>query len=127
MGKARHPKPYVDAPAKQITVPWKRRVLAKLASNKEAKIRPWNIDQLRLEVDAKKGGLNKTFDLEREPPQLTSKYADQITELLKILPPLVETDEDDEDFVEDVLLLRTLTRGARRDLMALAKRTEKRS
>lgn len=124
MPGARHPKPYKEGPRRQITIPWKKRVEAKLAANKEAtpRIEPWNIEQLGRLVGAKKAGLNKTFDLKREPQQLTSKYADEICDILGIAPPLIEAESDTEDFIRDVQLLRRLTPEARRDLMLTAQR-----
>lgn len=117
MPGARHPKPYKDGPRGQITVPWKRRVLAKLDANKKSRVRPWNIEQLREILDAPKAGLNKL--LKPESDQLTSKYADEITSLLQVTPPLVEQETDDEDFVRDVLLLRRLTTQQRADVMRI--------
>lgn len=124
MPDARHPKPYKDGKA-QVTVPWKRRVLAKIAENKTAKHQPINIDQLALIVKASKGSLNKLLKLDHVPPQLTSAFADEITEVLGILPPVVEDDDDDPDFARDVLLLRSLDADARRDLMLTAGRMPK--
>lgn len=123
---ARHPKPYKDGKA-QVTVPWKRRVLAKLAENKKAKHRPANIDQLAEIVKASKGSLNKLLKIELQPPQLTSAFAEDITAILRILPPVLEEDDDDPDFAGDVLLLRSLDVGARRDLMLTAERMPKKT
>jgi len=125
MGKARHPVRYKEGPSKQITVPWKRRVLSKLAENKTNGKNPANVEQLRIIVKAKKGGLNKTLDLDLDPPRLTSKYADDITAELGIDPPLVETDEDDPGFWNDVRRLRALSAEARSDLMRIAEQLAK--
>ncbi len=125
MGGARHPKPYNEGPRRQVTIPWKRRVLAKLKENREKKIEPANIGQLRGIVGAPKGSLDALLDLEREPQQLTSTYVDEIDAVLGTTPPLVETDEDDEDFARDVQILRTLTRESRRDLMIVAQQMPK--
>jgi hypothetical protein len=119
MGMARHPKPYKKGKA-QVTVPWKRRVLAKLAENKKAGLRPSNIDQLAEIVGAKKGGLNRLLDLDKM--QLTSGDADEVTKVLGILPPVLENDGDDPDFARDVLLLRSLEPAARQDMMMIAGR-----
>lgn len=127
MGGARHPRPYVDRPRRQVTIPWKRRVIAKLAANEKDGKRPFKIEQLKDLVDATKGSLNELFDLEREPQQLTSKYADAINEVLGIAPPLLEADDDDEEFIRDVELLRTLTPETRADLMSLARRMSKKA
>lgn len=124
MGRAKHPKPYKDGRT-QITTPWKRRVLAALDRNDKAEREPRNIGQLRTAVGAKKGGLDNTLDLERG--QLTSAYAQEISDVLGIAPPLIEDDEDDEDFVRHVQLLRTLTVDARHDLMVTAQRLPRRS
>ncbi len=123
MGGARHPKPYKDGKKEQVTVPWKRRVLAKIATNKAAGSRPANIDQLAEIVGAKKGGLNRLLDLKKT--QLTSGDAREITRVLGVLPPVVERDEDDPDFARDVLLLRSLDVESRRDLMLTAERLQK--
>lgn len=120
MPGARHPKPYNDGERKPITIPWKRRVIAKLAENDKNGIEPRNINQLRLLLKAPKGGLNKMLDLERDPPQLTGTYVDEISERLEIAPPLIETDADDESLARDVHVLRQLAPEARRELIALA-------
>ncbi len=125
MGVARHPKSY-KAGKSQVTVPWKRRVIAKLAGNKKAGAKPANIDQLADLVGAAKGGLNGLLDLDRRPPQFTSADERAITELLKIIPPVLEEDEDDPDFAKDVLLLRALDPDSRRDLMITAARLKRR-
>lgn len=122
MPGARHPKPYNDGDRRPITIPWKRRVIAKLADNEKNGIEPKNINQLRLLLKAPKGGMNKMLDLERDPPQMTGTYVDEISERLDIAPPLVETDEDDENFARDVHVLRQLAPEARRELIALASR-----
>jgi hypothetical protein len=90
-------------------MPWKRRVLAKLTKNKETKTRPWNRDQLGEVVEAPKGSMNNLLDVDRDPPQLTSVYADQISIVLGVTPPVLEEDGDDPGFPEAVLLLRQLT------------------
>jgi hypothetical protein len=125
MGRARHPKPYKKGKS-QITIPWKRRVLAKLAQNKLAKKQPANLEQLKDSVGATKGALNSTFDLEKDPPQLTSAYATDITEMLGIEPPLIEADDDSEDLLRDIKVLRSLTDEARGEMMATARRLPKR-
>jgi hypothetical protein len=121
MGRARHPKPYKDGRG-QVTIPWKRRVLAKLQKNEDDKKSPANPEQLRNAVGAKKGSMNALLDLGRVPQQLTSVYVSEICEALEILPPLLEQDQDDEEFIRDVMLLRKLTRDERRDVLATAKR-----
>lgn len=124
MSGARHPKPYKDGKA-QVTVPWKRRVLEKLEKNKKAspQIRPSNIDQLADIVGAKKGSLNRLLDLETD--QLSSSFALEISEVLDVLPPVLEEDGDDPDFARDVTLLRSIDPSARRDLMLTASRLQK--
>jgi hypothetical protein len=112
-GEARHPKTYKDTPASPVTIPWKRRVLKKLKENEDANVRPCNIDQLKGLIGAAKGSLNKLLDLEREPAQWTTKYLDEITSALGVEPPLLETDDDDPDFVRDVQLLRSLSPDSR--------------
>lgn len=124
MGAARHPKPYKEG-KDQVTLPWKRRALEQLARNKAAQMRPENIDQLGKMLDAPKGSFNKLLDLKRSPPQLTSSYAIEISELLGIAPPVIESDDDDPDFARDVLLLRSLNIESRRALMFTAARLEK--
>lgn len=95
-------------------------MIAKLAENDKNGIEPRNINQLRLLLKAPKGGLNKMLDLERDPPQLTGTYVDEISERLEIAPPLIETDADDESLARDVHVLRQLAPEARRELIALA-------
>jgi hypothetical protein len=127
MGVARHPKPYKGG-KRQVTVPWKRRVLAKLAEHKAATPRraPWNIDQLMERVGAPKGSLNTLLKIDVENPQTASAYTDEISEVLGITPPVLEEDGDDPGFADDVLLLRTLSPESRRALMMTAQRLEKR-
>lgn len=122
MPGARHPKPYNDGERRQVTIPWKRRVIAKLADNERDGVEPKNINQLRLLLKAPKGGLNKMLDLERDPPQLTGTYVDEICERLGIEPPLIEADGDTEDFVRDVHALRRVPVDVRREVMALVYR-----
>jgi hypothetical protein len=126
MNRARHPKEYKKGKS-QVTLPWKRRVLSRLAENKRANKTPANREQLNDAVAAPKGSVNGLLDLDRDPPQLTSAYADEISELLQIAPPLLEEDGDDEEFVRDVMFLRTLTRDERRDLLQVASRISKRN
>jgi hypothetical protein len=126
MGGARHPKPYKDG-KRQVTIPWKRRVLAKLKDNEKRGHKPAKIEHLRDLIGAPKGGLNTLFKLDKDPPQLTSAYVDEILEVLEIAPPLVEEDADDEQFVRDVELLRRLTDEARRDLMLIARQMPRKS
>lgn len=125
---ARHPKPYKggkDGKKEQVTVPWKKRAIAKLEANKRDKKTPSTPEQLKVAVGAPKGGINKLLDLDRDPPQLTSAYVFAISEKLEILPPVLETEEDDDDFAADVLLLRSLNTEARRELMITAGRLPK--
>lgn len=124
MGGARHPKPYIEGKS-QVTIPWKRRVIAKLEHNEREGINPFRIEHLKKLVGAPKGSLNTLFKLDKEPPQLTSGYAEAITRILGVTPPLVEQDGDDEQFVRDVLALRELTPDERRDLMSIAARMSK--
>ena len=126
MGKARHPGPYNEGPRRQITIPWKKRALAKLESNKAAGLTPANQDQLMTMVGAKKGGINSTLKVTGKQ-QFTSTYADDITRILEIDPPLVETEEDDEHFVRYVTILRSLTPQAQHELMRLAATMEKKT
>lgn len=119
MADARHPKTYKEGKS-QVTVPWKRRVIAKLEENDKNEAAPANIEQLRKMVKAPKAGLNKLFDLKRDPPQLTSGFVDDITKVLGVLPPVLEDDKDDPDFARDVLLLRSLDVQVRRALMLTA-------
>jgi len=117
----RYPKPYKEGPRRQVTIPWKRRVLAQLEKNAQNGHAPANREQLNKLIEAKKGSVNKLLDLDREPPQLTSTYADEITALLKVAPPLVETDEDNDlELARDVQILRSLEPGFRRSLMETA-------
>lgn len=98
--------------------------MAKLEENKRNdKKRPWNIEQLRLMVDAKKGSINTLLDLDKE--QLTSTYADDINRVLGIEPPLIEQDGDDEEFIRDVRTLRSLDADSRRALMVAAAKMHK--
>lgn len=97
-------------------------MLAKLEENKRAKKSPANREQLNDAVDAPKGSINNLLNLERSPPQLTSVYVDEICDVLKIAPPLIEADTDDEEFVRDVMLLRKLTRDERRDALRVVER-----
>lgn len=122
MSGARHPKPYKDGKA-QVTIPWKRRVLDKLAKNKASNARPCNIDQLADIVGAKKGSLNRLLDVEAD--QLSSSFALEVSEVLGILPPVLEEDGDDADFAADVTLLRSIEPTSRRDLMLTAARLQK--
>lgn len=124
MGRARHPKPYKDG-RRQVTVPWKRRVLTKLDENKKTGRTPANREQLNNAVGAPKGVVNKLLDIDND--QMTNAYVDEICEVLQIAPPLIEEDDDDEEFVRDVIFLRTLSRDARRDLVQFAKSMAKRT
>ena len=122
MGTARHPKPYNEGPRRQVTIPWKQRVLAKLEENKKAGKKPANREQLRGEVGVPKNSINVLLDLEKDPPQLTSTYADAINDALKIEPPLIEQEGDDDEFIRDVAFLRKLTPEQRRDLVTALRR-----
>jgi hypothetical protein len=95
-------------------------VLAKLKRNEADGEHPANVGQLRVVVGAKKGNLDALFDLERDPPQLSSIYVEKITKRLGVEPPFLEEDGDDDDFVRDARMLRTLTHAARQRLMLLA-------
>lgn len=133
MSRPRQPKQRVRRKKKQVTVPWKRRALAKLKDNEKAQDedgvvdpkRPINIEQLRKLVKASKKALNVLFDLDRDPPQLSNDHVDEITGVLGIAPPLLEEDSDDDDLAEVVHLLRTLTRESRQDVLAIARRMPK--
>jgi hypothetical protein len=99
MGEARHPGPYKES------VP----------------------DLARLIKPSKPGykaGLYRALNPDGD--QVSSADVDIICEILKIAPPLVESD-DDEDLRRDIDLLRTLTPEARRVLMANARLLPKRS
>lgn len=125
MAGARHPKPYVEGEKTQVTVPWKRRVLAKLAVNKAMNGSPNSPEQLKDAVGAPKSAINKLLDLKRDPPQLTSTYTDAITRILGVDPPILENEDDDPEFARYVLLLRSLTPAARRALMSAAEGMDK--
>ena len=121
MAPAKHPKPYKEGKT-QVTVPWKKRVLAAIAANKEAKVKPLNIDQLKDIVGAKKGSLNRLLKLDLDPPQLTSAFVSEISNELGVLPPVLEEETDDLEFAAAVLMLRSLDVKARRHLMMTAER-----
>ena len=122
MGEARHPKPYNEGPRRQVTVPWKQRVLAKLAENKKAGKKPANREQLKDEVGAPKNSINQLLNLKKKTPQLTSTYADAINAVLKIEPPLIEQEGDDDEFIRDVAFLRMLSPSQRRDVIVALRR-----
>lgn len=122
MGEPRQAGDYKKDAKVQVTVPWKRRVLARLARNKDLGLKPANVEQLGKDLAAPKAAMNKLLDLERDPPQLTSSYVKEICELLDVTPPVLEEEGDDPDFAADVLLLRDLDIEARRALMLTAAR-----
>jgi hypothetical protein len=128
MGEARHPGPYKEGTRKQMTRAWKVRVHEKLKENKRDGIRPRNVPELALLISPGnldyKPGLYKA--LNPDGKQVSSADVDIICEILKIGPPLVESD-DDEELRRDIDLLRALTPEARRVLMANARLLPKRS
>ena len=125
---ARQPRPRRKRPKKQVTVPWKRRVIAQIEQNERDQTatgvvdrkKPANVEQLRKLVGASKKALNRLFDLELDPPQLSNDRVDEITGVLGVAPPLLETEDDDDDLSAVVHVLRRLTKEARRDLMKIA-------
>lgn len=120
MSTARHPKPYNKGPRKQMTPAWKARVVEKLKENEAAGASPANLAEMAaLLAKADKAGIYRTFNT----PQMSSSYVDAICELLEIAPPLVEA--TDEDLQQDIEILRSMPRDARRDLMAIAERMVK--
>jgi len=127
MAKSEPPK--TKKPKTQVTIPWKRRVLAALEANAKHKgppdpiLRPANREQLMDAVDGSKGQINKLLDLDRDPPQLSAEKdkVEHISRLLGIAPPLVETEEDDDDTAAIVHLIRSLTKEKRTLLMGVAK------
>jgi hypothetical protein len=125
MTGARHPKPYVKKPRKQMTRAWKERVLARLEENDAADRMPRNPAELARMLKADKAGMYATFDLERDPPQMSSSYVDAICDLLDIGPPMVESNEDAE-LEADLEIIRHMPADARRDLMVIARRMPKR-
>lgn len=118
MSKARHPKPYNKGPRKQMTPAWKARVVEKLKENEAVGASPANLAELAAVLPkADKAGIYRTFNT----PQMSSSYVDAICELLDISLPLVEA-ADDEELQRGIDLLRSMSRDARRDLMAIAER-----
>jgi hypothetical protein len=121
MTRGRRAKPYKEGPRKQMTLAWKRHVIATLGANKKAGRKPANLAQLAATLKADKRGIYVTFDLELEPPQMSSAYVDEICELLDIAPPMFETSGDDE-VERDLDVVRALSTEDRRALMEVAQR-----
>jgi hypothetical protein len=128
MGEARHPGPYKEGTRKQMTRKWKLSVLAKLEENENADVKPGSVPDLARLIKPSKPGYKAGLyrALNPDGDQVSSADVDIICEILKIAPPLVESD-DDEDLRRDIDLLRTLTPEARRVLMANARLLPKRS
>lgn len=118
MAKGRSAKPYVEGPRKQMTVAWKKLVLEKLAANKIAKLRPANLSQLSTDTHADKRGIYQTFNLEIDPPQMSSAYVDEICRVLGIGPPMLESSHDPE-LERDLDVFRALSPARRKAFLAL--------
>jgi hypothetical protein len=125
MAKGRRAKPYKDGTRKQMTLAWKKRVLAALDENKRTGKQPANLAQLASVLKADKRGIYVTFDVDAEPPQMSSVYVDDICELLNIAPPMLEASTDDE-LEKDLQTIRTLSPEDRRALIEIAQRMVKR-
>lgn len=125
MSKGRRAKPYKDGPRKQMTIAWKKLVIAKLAENKKLGKTPANPAQLAAAVDADKRGIYETFNLDRDPPQMSSAYVDEICETLQIPPPMAEASQD-VDLERDLTIVRAMSPEDRRALIEIAQRMLKR-
>jgi hypothetical protein len=103
-----------------MTVAWKELVIATLTDNKKKGRKPSNLAQIASALEADKRGIYETFNLEREPPQMSSAYVDQICEILHIAPPMVEASSD-PDLERDLDVVRGMDPESRRALVLLAK------
>lgn len=121
MAKGRRAKPYVKGPRKQMTMAWKRLVVARLAENERSGKQPANTAQLAKAVGSDKRGMYVTLDLDLplDEQQMSSAYVDAICDVLKIGQPLVES-SDDRQLEQDVAIFRQLDAETRSHMLALA-------
>lgn len=108
-----------------MTVEWKKLVLATLEANEKAGRKPANLAQLAKMIPADKRGTYVTFDLELDPPKISSVDVDRICEILKIAPPMVASSVDDPDLERDLDVVRAMNPETRRALIVLLQQAQK--
>jgi hypothetical protein len=85
VGDQRHPAPYPKGPRRQLTQTWKDNVRKALAANAVADREPRDQAELANLVPVHKTAITKMFKAH------TSRFADRVTDILCIPPPMVET------------------------------------